>query len=173
MEINLSNLILKYQMENDKEAIEELISYFNDITTNISKKLNYEEAQTDILICLIELLKRINLKSYNNNNSIRAMVIRSLVNKRTDLFRKNILKKQEEYELNLDIVSTYFDNDKSLLIIEDLIKPLSSKQREVIKLSFVDQYSDIEISKIMNVSRQAVGQMKKRSLNLLKEFIVI
>ncbi len=173
MKINLSNLILKYQMEDDKEAIEELINYFNDIIINISKKLNYEEAQTDILICLIELLKKINLKHYSNNNSIRAMVIRSLVNKRTDLFRKNVLKMQEEYKLNLDIISTYYDNDRSSLIIEDLIKPLSEKQKEVIKLSFIEQYSDIEISKIMNVSRQAVGQMKKRSLNLLKEFVVI
>lgn len=172
MEIELKNLIFEYQKFNSKKTLAEILSYFKDIICNISKKLDYEEANTNVTIELIVILKKINLSNCENDTATKAKIIHSLLNRRTDLFRKYVLKAHKELQLNLEILTTYNYNDDSNLIVEDLIKSLSEKQRQLIRLSFINQYSDVEISKVMHITRQAVGQLKKRTLNILRTYIL-
>lgn len=66
---------------------------------------------------------------------------------------------------NNDMDTNLFVN--SLLNIESL----SKKQHIVLKLSYLYGFSDIEIAKKLNISKQAVNKIKKRGLKILNEFL--
>ncbi|MEC2074441.1 sigma factor-like helix-turn-helix DNA-binding protein [Alkalihalophilus marmarensis] len=71
-----------------------------------------------------------------------------------------------------------FDNDgiEALLLDEKLYKGfcgLSSKQQNIIYMSYVKNLKDIEIAKNLNVSQQSVSKMKKIALNKLRRFLCV
>ena len=48
------------------------------------------------------------------------------------------------------------------LFVDEMCKGRSEKQREIVRMSIFDGYSDSEIAKKMNISRQYVSQCKKK-----------
>lgn len=174
MEINLKKNIYDYQVNKNKKSLNILLIHFDEIIYNISKKIKYEEAHTDLIIAFIELLDKVNLVKYNTNEKITKLIIHSLKNKRIDLFRKYILNYQSDISLNIDILNNnnIYKLDDSKIILEDLFKILSFNQKNVMILYFVYQYTDTEISQILKISRQAVWQIRKKSIMLLRDFLV-
>lgn len=177
MELNLYNLILEYQKNNNPKNLEELTTYFLEDVVKIANKLkyagNYEYAETDIVIALIELLKKIDLEKYKDNKAIKFFIINSLANKRIDIFRKEVKGQEETLELKLDVIFTKVDNDYSELIINDLIREFKPREKEIIQLAFFEGYSNIEISKKFNLTEQRIGQLKNKLLGSLRKSINI
>ena len=66
--------------------------------------------------------------------------------------------------------STIIGLDSELLIY-DMFKNLTKKERQVIEYKFLVGKSDSEIGEMLNISRQAINKTKNRALNKLKEFI--
>ena len=66
--------------------------------------------------------------------------------------------------------STIIGLDSELLLY-DMFKNLTKKERQVIEYKFLVGKSDSEIGEMLNISRQAINKTKNRALNKLKEFI--
>lgn len=171
MDSNLSKLI-KNAKNHDEKAMLEIIKRFQLLIKKYAKQLKYEEAESDLIISLIEIIKCINLNSLNSSNEgvIVTYILRSLNNRKIDLFRKYVKNKQEETELNLDILGVEFNNTiENNLIIESIFKTLTEVQKKVIKRKYIYGYSNVEIAEELNISRQAVNQTKNRALEKIKK----
>ena len=64
--------------------------------------------------------------------------------------------------------SIYYCNLRSF-IFYDLIKDLSPKQQDVIKLKFMIGLSDVEIGQVMGITRQAVNRLYNRAILALRK----
>ena len=57
------------------------------------------------------------------------------------------------------------------LDLEDLFSKLTKKQKEVMYLEFLYGYTQAEISRITNLSIQAVSQRRERALVAIREML--
>lgn len=142
-----------------------LLDELESIINNMSKNLPYPEAKTDLIIFLIELSKKINIDNYHSDNILKWTIIKSLKNKKIDLFRKNIKSNIKECSLTLEIPFEMHSN----IEIEDILSKLPLNQRIVLKERFINQKSDIEIANELGVTRQAINRSKNRGLKNLKK----
>ena len=54
-------------------------------------------------------------------------------------------------------------------ILRETLSVLTPRQRDVILYKYIYRYSDTEIAEILDISRQAVNQIKNRSTEILRE----
>lgn len=108
--------LIRQAKKGDKESMMELLNRFEPLIKKFSNELNYEEAETDLIICFIKIIKKLKIKKINYEGEAINYIYVSLKNKKIDLFRKHIQGVQKECEINLDILS-----DKSLPEKEDEI----------------------------------------------------
>ena len=168
--------LLKRAKNNDKEAIYEIIKDFYSTLKKLSNSLHYEEAETDLIIELIKLIKDIDIRKFNNSDHKQiARYIHVHLKKRTlDLFKKNEKKIEENYlEINHEILAD--DSVSSIetrVLISVLIKSLAKLQQNVINMKFIQGFSEKYISKVLGISRQAVNRTKNRALNNLRKLFL-
>lgn len=60
MEVNFFELVKKAQNQ-DNDALLQLIAIYNPTIKKFSRQLNYEEAETDLIIAFIETIRKIKL----------------------------------------------------------------------------------------------------------------
>lgn len=163
---------LLYEAHNgDKESIVIVFLRFHPTIKKFSKNLNYEEAETDLTIALLELIKYIDINGFSNDDGqVVNYIYKFLKNKSIDLFRKHVLGYKPSLELNFDILpdDNIIDLDNKVFI-SILLDSLPIIQREVIKRKYIQGFSDNEISNLFGVSRQAVNRAKNKGLNNLRK----
>lgn len=161
---------LKKGHQGDKEAVEYVYLKFYPIIKRISKGLDYKEGETDLTIAFLEVIQNIDFDNFpKNEGQITNFLCKLLKNKAVDLFRKNVIGRQDDLCLDYDLLhDENFDLDSNVFI-SSLISSLSPIQRNVIIKKFIYQYTDIEISRELGISRQAVNRTKNRALNSLRK----
>lgn len=163
--------IIRFQIYHDNFM--EILPCFNSKIKYLSYKLKYPEAETDLLIHLYELIDIINTKKFEKDKSLLAYINKCLENKSITLFNKIFKDKEsmnftEEIEL-LDAINCKEKNDEySDIMFKDLISSLNPKQKQITFYKFYLQLSDIEIGKILKISRQAVNKTQRAALSNLK-----
>ena len=78
----------------------------------------------------------------------------------------------KDYSFDISPEEIYIDKELQLeiiTIIKDLLADLSSKQKEIIYLKFYNNYSNIEISKVLSIKPQSVANLLARTINLLRK----
>ena len=158
----------------DTEKIIYIIGKFNPTIKKYSKRLKYEEAETDLIIDLIEMIQVINLSNFDKKNegSLVKYIYNNIKNKHIDLFRKYVKSVKEEVEINLDIIETPENyNIEENIFIEDLLNKLPELQRKIIKEKYINDHSDAEIAKALNKTRQAVNKTKNKALKTLRNYL--
>ena len=68
----------------------------------------------------------------------------------------------------MDLIDNTYQYE-NLLFFYELLKKLSIIQKRVIVYKYLEGYSDIEISKILKISRQAVNKLKNRGLENIRK----
>lgn len=150
-----------------------IITKFQPIIKKYSRKLDYEEAESDLIIFLIELIKK--LPDTNNESILINYIARSIKNEYIRLNKKQEQIRQKEILTDFgDFKSLYSKNiDIDLNIdIKDSMKLLSQRQLTVIKYRFFLGYSSSKTAEILKVSRQAIFKTEKRALALLKNHLI-
>lgn len=170
MDNYLFNLLKKYQNHNTSDIRENIYTHFKPIVDNISKKSSFEFLNSDLIIEFLELINRINLKKYNNDIAIERFIICCLKNKKIDILRKS-MRDPKKYSLNLEILNDNCRYIESYLDLEDLFSKLTKKQKEVMYLEFLYGYTQTEISRITNLSIQAVSQRRERALVTIRQML--
>lgn len=166
--------LIEKSKDGDKEALNEIVNRFKGTIKKFSRELNYEEAETDLIIGVIETIERIKLSNLElkNEGAIVNYIYNSISNKKTELYRKHVKGINEELEINLEITedkSNYQVEDK--IFIDNLLDLLTDIQRIILVEKFMKGYSDVEIANNLQISRQAVNKAKNRALKRLKRYL--
>lgn len=167
--------LLCNSQKGDENSTRDLFLDFYPTIKNLSKKIGYEEAETDLTISFLELIKKIDTEQffYKDNKKIAKFINVFLKNKSVDFFRKYVLRQEEFVEINYDLLkdTSNLDFNSNIFVLE-LIEKLPLRQRQVIVKKFIFEFSDIEIAEQLQISRQAVNSIKRRALNRLKKILV-
>lgn len=160
--------------DKDKEALNQIINRFKGTIKKFSTQLGYEEAETDLIIGLIETIGKMKLSKLESKNEgvITNYIYNSIKNKRTELYRKHVIGVHEELEINLEITedkSNYQIEDK--IFMTDLLDLLTDIQKIILVEKFMKGYSYTEIANKLQISRQAVNKAKNKALERLKRYL--
>ncbi|WP_055667329.1 sigma-70 family RNA polymerase sigma factor [Desnuesiella massiliensis] len=155
--------------DGNKDILLEIINKFNPLLNKYSRLLNYEDAKSDFTLFFIELVYKfpINNEAFIQDAYIVSYINKAIKNKYIHLSKKKMNIEKCEVELNLDIANNFSYNNSldDKLYINDLFKCITKKEKEILVLKYIKGYSDVEISKIYKISRQAVNRMKIRAFN--------
>ncbi|KFX54735.1 sigma-70 family RNA polymerase sigma factor [Clostridium botulinum] len=151
----------------------EILNFFKSNISYLSYKLNYPEAYTDLIIYLYELLKKFNVNNFNNDIEVIRYIKKCLKHKSIQLHYKiDKDKKHIHYvseETLLDALEKNVSNyNYSDIVFFDLISLVTLRQKEILFYRFYIQLSNIEIAKMLGISRQAVNKSLKIALKNLK-----
>lgn len=165
---SLLNLVSKAQNGNET-AMLSIIIRFEPLIKKLSRELNYEEAQTDLIIFIIELTRKIPRDKFNNNDEGQLVnyIHKSLTNRKFYLFRKYVKGTPEKIPLDETRIGceSMIDKLDDKIFLEELLRKLSTLQKQILTLKYLYGYSNIEIANKLNISRQAVNQAKNRAMN--------
>jgi len=158
----------------DEESILKLYYKFLPKIKKCSRNLNYETAETDIVIRFLEFIKNTNFSALNSkcDGAVVNYTNKFFVNTYLNLLQTQKTKIQYVY---LDDENTFVKDVPYYDEIDDFenvyLSYLTELQRKIIILKYVFGYSDNEIAKILQISRQAVNRTKNRGLDTIKEVI--
>lgn len=158
----------------DNEKIIDVINEFELTIKKFSIKLHYEEAETDLIIAFIEMIRSINLNKFDSDNkgAIVNYIYNTMKNKHVDLFRKHVQRRKEEVEINLDIIAdTEEFNMESGIFMENLLSNLTNRERIIVKEKYIKDHSDIEIAEKLHITRQAVNKARNKALGKLRTYL--
>ncbi|WP_035288609.1 sigma-70 family RNA polymerase sigma factor [Clostridium sp. KNHs214] len=167
-------LLINKWKSKDKDALLILIQKFNPLIQKYSKKLMYDGAESDLTIAFIEILNKIPLEKATMKNSkfILSYINTSIKNKFIKLSKYNNAFLYNEIKLNLEITMDCNNNSiEDSLILNSALSNLSKYQRKIIIDKFFKEKSEIEISKELGISRQAVNKTKNIALKKLKKYL--
>jgi RNA polymerase sigma factor (sigma-70 family) len=155
----------------DKSSLDILNREFGGLICYYAKRLGGEDYLAELRSALIEILYKINIQKFkrDDSDSINRYISVALRNKYIALSNK-----KQEYEKvklgKVDDIYTYSVNFEERILVKDMLELLSSKQRQIITYKYIYGYSDIEISRFLNISRQAVNRLKIRAINTIREY---
>jgi len=155
--------------DGDKDCLEEIIKIFDPLISKYSRLLDSEDTKHDLSVHLIRVINKIPIKKdyFNKDKFIVGYIVKSIRNEYIRLSKLKNKKESNETQLNLDIEMGYekFDSDIELI---DLFNKLSKMECNIMKLIYINRLSVSEIANDMEISRQAVNQVKNRALNKIR-----
>ena len=118
-------------------------------------------------------------KKKSEVNHIKAYLFASLRNNLLKPKPRNVLNKSEstthlntKFHFHLSPEDIYLENEskaENVRIIEELLKDLSHKQKEIIYLKFYGNYSNSEIAQVLAIKNQSVANLLQRTINKLRK----
>ncbi len=169
----MSNCILKLYIEcfkNKKtEVFPNILNEFKNLIKYYSSRLNYEDSYCELILFFTELIFSIDTKDFKSDgsNGLSRYIAVCIRNKYIELAKKRQRQKPKYFPFFENCFTAERDIETRLELL-DMLQLLSDKQRQVIIYKYYYTYTDIEISKIMGISRQAVNQIKNRALEILR-----
>lgn len=145
------------------------IKKFEPIIKKYSRKLNYDGAETDLIITLMKILNK--LPNNKNEKIITSYIAKSIKNEYIKLSKKNQLITQNEIFFEIEPVGDSNLDMETIIDIKNALKILTTNQRRVIKLKMYYGYSDAEIAAKLNITRQAVNKTKKAALKKIRAYL--
>lgn len=168
--MNLEKLI-KSCCKRNTEAQSILYEKYKDTLFSVSLKYcgNKEEAQDNLQDTFLEIFQ--NIKKYKHKGSFEGWMKRIAINKAIDRYKKEIYTKPiDDYSFKAEVL---IDNIEEIPLSTILmfIQNLPNQYRLVFNLYELDNYSHLEISKLLSIS---VGTSKSnlfRAKQILKKNI--
>ncbi len=165
---SLLDLLILAQKDNE-EAICYLVKKFQLLIKKFARQLNYDCAETDLIIYLLEFTKKLDTKKIQNysEGELVNYIVRLLRNKKIDIYRKNNLA-LEEVHTGKEISTEAVPGFEEQICLKELLDMLSDKHKKVIIAKYIYGYSDAEIGTSLGISRQAVNKLKNKALEQLR-----
>lgn len=165
----LYNLFVQAKGGNEAAKLE-IYKKFLPCIKKFARKLRYEEAETDLVISLLEFINNISLRKFKNRSDgeIFLYVYSFIKCKYLNIIKALNNKKIKTVPLKTDI--KYYDYYKKIEseYILWLLSELSDIQKKVIVGKYIYNYSNIKLSKVCGISRQAIFRHKKKALEIIK-----
>ena len=139
----LCDLIVSAKDKN-KDSLMEIINKFRPLIKKQAYALNYEDAENDLIVDMIELIY--NMPFFQHDGQADPDIIKNIENLSEDFEKKD-----------LDLIFA--------------IRKLNYNQKWVIIYKFFFMFKDKEIMNKLNISRQAVYNNKNKALKNLRKML--
>ena len=168
----MEELVTKAQ-KGDKEAFTEIVILLKEDLYKIAKTRITNEADIEDAIqeTMIEAYKSI--KKLKDKKKIKQWLITILINKCNRIYRKKYKKDVSIEEYNLDYLKTNNINEvDNKLNFYDIIKNLNYKERIIVVLYYMEEYSVKEIKEILKMKENTINTHLYRARQKLKSTII-
>lgn len=181
--MNMDKTILEMLQEaqNDPNAMYRLVTKFEPLVTKFAKRLNYEDAHSEITLLFIEKIQKIDCNRFKatDDYTLLKYIKKVVENISCDLSRGYISRLRMEipvsnksFEHGTLIKKQQSDclyNDEYSLIIQDLLERLLTPyQVAVIKAIVLSGYPVNQVAKQYGVTPEAITITKNRALKKLR-----
>lgn len=173
-------LVYQYKNNKDNDSLLGLLEIFRPLIKKYSRKLNYDGAESDLIIYFIELIIKIPLSSsMNTDKYILSYINISIKNHYIKLSKNHYKELNKEIELNIEMISdpdisanrSPYTHIENKLLLNMALSILTYNQRKIIIDKFFYEKSDVQISGELNISRQAVNKTKNKALNNMRLYL--
>ena len=178
----LNNLIQKYYKRNgDNEIFGDILNCCScEIKSSILGCQNNDKdiLEQEVRIKIYELLENHKLDKLLNtsDDDISSYLKRSIDNKLKDTLKRDFKWNKYEYAIpfneleNLEDILACFSGVKASLeeAFDEIVKVLTRKQKEVMKLIYLDGLEEKEIAQMLHVKRQDINALKNRAKKTIK-----
>ncbi len=170
--------LFRASQDNNQEAMLALLQRFHPLLKKYGRKLRYEDAEEDLVVDFIELVKKLNLSLINDSSD--GAIINYISKSVYRLFLKRlytIMKKEPQY-VYIEDMSPSQQNDFSMhtavwneeTISQDFPQGLlSPKELYVLFAIYERGESAASIARKLKVTRQNINQIKKNAERKLKK----
>ena len=156
----------------DMSVFPVIFSEFEGLIKHYSRKSDAEDTAEELSVFLLELLYKLDISRFVRvpGNGLSRYIAVSIRNKyiayscQNERFRKATLCTPSE--------NTYIEDFSKLTFLKDALRYLTPKQKAVIQLKYIYNYSDVEIGLKLNITRQSVNQIKNRAIERLREYFL-
>lgn len=161
--------LVEKAISGDERAFAELIlNYQQDLYKIALTKLNTEyDIEEAIQETMISAFK--NLKNLKDVDKFKKWIIKILINKCNEIYRKRILRLVPLNEIDK---CTIFESDnseiESKLNFYSIIKILDKKERTIVVLYYSEKYTTREIAEILNKNENTIKTILRRAKIKLK-----
>lgn len=159
----------------NKKLFKYIYIYYKPKIDFLIKKFNLQDYESDLMLKLWEITCNKDFSTFKSKQAIDNYIYISLKNFCSTLYKKSKKSKNTfcdpdklEYQLNKISSNLYCVLDEQAYSFSDLVSILSEKQKNILMLKFKIGLSDIEISKVLNISRQAVNKNVRKSIFKIK-----
>lgn len=166
----MRDLICKFQREN--EAFSEVYAEIKPCLKRYSMYLQYDCAESDLVIYLYMLLKKLDLTKFKDDSLLEHYINRCLKREYLRLRYSNFI--DNKVLIDTDLVNTEINLiatnvlDTERFDFMELIASLDTIDKRILIYRYYYLLGDSEIAKKLNISRQAVHKRRNNSLNHLK-----
>lgn len=163
--------VLEKVNKGDDLAFEELLQVFGSLIAHYKRKLKYDDAEQDLILYLIELIKNLELKKFvGNPDYLQRYIAASLGNQYIYLSKRKSKIMIESYELYENYNYFQIEEDENI-DLKAALKKLSKKQQTAIVLRYKFGFTDAEIGDKLKISRQAVNKLESRAFIILRKYL--
>jgi len=156
-----------------KESMVILLEKFKPLISKYTYLLYYEDAEDDLVLFFIEMIQSIQLKGFKLSNSdyqLLAFISKAMHNEFIKLSKAKD-KKVQTLELEEWYCKEQPYNDYVKLEVMELLSHLKMREKQIIIMKYWFGYSDIEVGGKLNITRQTVNRINKRSLDKMHRYI--
>lgn len=165
--------LIKKLRKHETAAFSQIFSEFEKLIGYYAFRLGGEDAFQELSVFLLELLYKINFSPFEKDvdDSLKRYIAVCIRNK--------YIAYSKESRKDRNTLSVFFYNcpqsefefmDNQAL--KEAISLLSKRQRDIVIYKYIYDYSDVEISDFLGISRQAVNRLKNRAMEKLREYYV-
>lgn len=161
----------------DQQEMLNLIERFSPLIKKYAWKLNYEDAENDLILEFIQLIKDFDVESLKcrEDGAITNYICKSMQNRYIYLLKRLISIKVEsvsydqitEEQLSKLSISECSD-EKNLKLDDNLLLKLTPKERVVIEQIIIYGYSSVDIAKKLDTTKENINQIKLRALKKIR-----
>ncbi len=170
---SICNLI-KRAKNFDKESMELLITRFDPIITSLSRKLQNEDAKSELTIFFIRMIYEIkltNLKS-SSDGALVNYIKQGLYREYYKLNKVAPIVSVEFSDIFTVTTNDYVQIEYEIFLDELVIKKvLNEKQMYVLLKKYYYHCTDEEISVELCISRQAVNKIHRKAIDSLRKYL--
>lgn len=168
---SLKILLSKYK--NKLIAFDNIYIYFQSYVNKLSYNYKISLYSNDIFLHLFRISNEVDLKRFKDDIQLEKYIKCALKRYAITLYHKQVKDNLIIYNstaTNIEIDKSLIENYSETLQIKfnNLLFGLSEKQKKIIKLRYEYGFSDVEISKMLKISRQAVHKNRTIALKLLR-----
>lgn len=161
---------LRLYNKKDIKGLEFLLNKFEPLLKKYAYKLyDYKDGKSDLTLYFIKLINNIvdNKILFKEDKYFISYINISIKREYISLLKKEEKVLHKDYYEILDCENKL--EEKTDLFFYDLINNLNVKEQNVLKLKFIDNYTNSEIARKMNLSRQNIQICLKRSIAKLRK----
>jgi len=158
---------IKKAKRGNKESMMYIIKKFDPLIKKYTRKLNYEDADSELVEKIIEIIYKI--PELENEGLSVSYIYKSITNEYIRLSKQNNIWLSTIY-LDVDLIDNIpqSNNDSNSDFFE-LLVPLNFQEKQVIIYKYYYGYKASDIAKIMKLSRQSIYKKEKKAIKLIKE----